>query len=99
MATEGGINQYGIAECAVCGKLFPKRSSRNVYCDECVKEIRLCHKPVDRNGKVRGEEKKPKKAKAQTIAEITRLARLEGLSYGHYVARHSIVGDESSDTK
>ena len=64
-----------LAECQECGRIFRKGHRNMKYCPECRANW--------------GRKKKPAKKRAPvlTLAQVCKLAREAGLSYGQYVAR------------
>ena len=64
-------------QCEYCGKVY-KQGSENQYCsDEC--------KSKYASGR---DKKRVRKKKPLSIAEINRLAKAEGLTYGQYIVKY-----------
>lgn len=90
-------------QCPVCGKMFdrePKKGNQ-MYCGlECRRKAELESKRLSsqRNKLLipfnsidpPKKPKKKKKSNMESIVEIDRLAKSEGLTYGQYVAKYGV---------
>lgn len=75
--------------CASCGKVAEALGLSTKYCPECAKIVdREKHKVHERERRARAKASQFGQKKTQkTIAQVVREARIQGLSYGQYVAK------------
>lgn len=72
--------KYGNITCKRCGVTWYGPKCGKLYCDNC-------RRIVDREKDIRCKNKKKHKP---TFVEITRMADVEGLSYGKYCLKYGI---------
>lgn len=90
-------------QCPVCGKMFARERKKpnQRYCSlDCSKKAELESKRISarqnkslihhRSIEPPKKPKKKKKSNMKSIAEIDRLAKEEGLTYGQYVAKYGV---------
>ena len=71
--------------CDLCGIKFESKSGNTKYCPECRKGVKYKKPAADKKPKMRSKTKR--QPTSMGIAEVCRLARENGLSYGQYVVR------------
>lgn len=76
--------------CEICGAVITVRSDREKYCSKTCADKAKC-----RNNKKPPKEALSNAKPALSIAEIAKLARAAGMTYGQYVAMRKGVTNES----
>lgn len=71
--------------CDMCGREFDAKTWTAKYCPECRKGVKYKKPAADKKPKMRSKTKR--QPTSMGIAEVCRLARENGLSYGQYVVR------------
>lgn len=76
--------------CKNCGKIFHSGSPATRFCTPQCRNDDLDKKVIQRQSLKSRRGRKPKQPGVLSIAEIQKLAREEGISYGQYIARHKL---------
>lgn len=77
--------------CELCGSVMKTDAPRALYCDACKEALR----DARRTYRISEKEREKRRAEVENrdqsgILAVLRKAEEEGLSYGHYVAKHDI---------
>lgn len=85
-----------IKSCVVCGKAFEAEDQgfRRLTCSEECREKNRANNDKIRHRRIAEEKKaaeeRKRRHKKLTIAEINKMARAKGLSYGKYVEKYGV---------
>ena len=74
-----------IKECVNCGRLFNPNTKKQICCGKICAKERARKLEAERRLKLNME-----KAKKNQLMDIAEAARLEGMSYGKYVAKYGL---------